>query len=451
MVSETYVLSNSFDPDEFLADVKAAKAAVGEATEADARHLQGLVLGSQLLLYGGHALLLLGVALASWGIPAAATCLVAAAMISTARCMKWAIIGHHISHGGYDKLQKSHPNALPSHYRRGVFAVGTRRFLDWLDWMLPQAWDVEHNKMHHYYLSEEKDPDLVERNFEMLHRMPIPMAFKYMSMLMWVVTWKWSYYSPSTFKELQLSRKSSWVAQHWPASRKPTDPVTVFQFVQYTAEALLQGAWKEVLFWPCFMVQWIAVVLPMLASVLLPGATPVLLGAAGAWPFATSPTEAAWRALACSVLAELLTNAHSFVIIACNHSGDDLYRYSTSCKAYSAEWLLRCAYSSANFETGSDFVDVLYGWLNYQIEHHMFPDMTPLQYRKLQPLMKSVCQKHGVQYVQQNGLLRTWKMFRIAVGSTKMKTCTALVPPRAVACAGKCPDLPSMDESIIGG
>jgi hypothetical protein len=38
------------------------------------------------------------------------------------------------------------------------------------------------------------------------------------------------------------------------------------------------------------------------------------------------------------------------VIIACNHSGGDLYRYSTSCKAYSAEFLLRCAYSSANFE-----------------------------------------------------------------------------------------------------
>ena len=28
-----------------------------------------------------------------------------------------------------------------------------------LDWMLPQAWDVEHNKAHHYYLSEAGNGD----------------------------------------------------------------------------------------------------------------------------------------------------------------------------------------------------------------------------------------------------------------------------------------------------
>ena len=28
-----------------------------------------------------------------------------------------------------------------SSIRRGIFAIGLRRFLDWMDWMLPQAWD----------------------------------------------------------------------------------------------------------------------------------------------------------------------------------------------------------------------------------------------------------------------------------------------------------------------
>ncbi|CAE7752263.1 desA3, partial [Symbiodinium pilosum] len=143
IMSETYVLDSGFDPDQFVADIKEAKAAVGDATEADARHLQGLVLTSQVLLYGGHSLLLLGAALPSYSWVLLAT---GAFMISFARCMKWTIIGHHVSHGGFDKLQKSHPNALPSHYKRGVFAIGVRRFFDWMDWMLPQAWDVEHNK-----------------------------------------------------------------------------------------------------------------------------------------------------------------------------------------------------------------------------------------------------------------------------------------------------------------
>ena len=106
------------------------------------------------------------------------------------------------------------------------------------------------------------------------------------------------------------------------------------------------------------------------------------------------------------------------------------YRYSTSCKAYSAEFLLRCAYSSANFECGNDLslgfqfqvhhqsqvmsadfclfrIDITYGWLNYQIEHHMFPDMTPLQYRKFQPLVKSICQKHKVTTVANSVVMLT--------------------------------------------
>ena len=36
------------------------------------------------------------------------------------------------------------------------FAVGSvyRRARDWFDWMLPEAWNVEHNNLHHYRLSE---------------------------------------------------------------------------------------------------------------------------------------------------------------------------------------------------------------------------------------------------------------------------------------------------------
>ena len=128
--SETYVLDASFNPEEFVEDIKKAKAAVGEATEEDAQHLQRLVLISQVLLYGGHILLLAGAAV-PWGLTTLLLCATAAFMIAYARCMKWAIIGHHVSHGGFDSLQKNRPNALPKHYKRGVFAIGFRRFLDW--------------------------------------------------------------------------------------------------------------------------------------------------------------------------------------------------------------------------------------------------------------------------------------------------------------------------------
>lgn len=426
--SDTYVLDPSFDPDAFVADLKAAKAAVGDATEEDARHLQGLVLTSRVLLYGGHCLLLLGAALPHFAWLALT---LSACMISFARCMNWAIIGHHVSHGGFDKLQKTHPHALPSHYKRGVFAIGLRRFLDWMDWMLPQAWDVEHNKAHHYYLSEEKDPDLVEENFVTLRSLQLPQILKYVFMLFWTFNWKFSYYSPNTFKELTFSKPDTWLARNWPAGAKKTAPVLAYDWIRLPAEALLRGHLMEAAYWMIFFMHWLGVVLPMMATVALPGLWPLLLGEAKLWPSSVSPGQAAVRALLTSVAADFLSNAHSFVIIVCNHAGGDLYRYSTSCKAHSAEFLLRCAYSSANFETGTELIDTVYGWLNYQVEHHMFPDMTSLQYRKLQPLVKSICKKHNVQYVQMNALRRTWMMFQVAVGDVDMKRCTALVPPSA--------------------
>ena len=40
--------------------------------------------------------------------------------------------------------------------------------------MQPEAWDVEHNFMHHYMLGEGRDPDLLERNSEILYHAQIP-------------------------------------------------------------------------------------------------------------------------------------------------------------------------------------------------------------------------------------------------------------------------------------
>ena len=53
-----------------------------------------------------------------------------------------------------------------------------RRFVDWLDWMLVEAWNVEHNQLHHYCLGEILDPDLVEHNFRPLRSYPLPLWFK---------------------------------------------------------------------------------------------------------------------------------------------------------------------------------------------------------------------------------------------------------------------------------
>ena len=56
--------------------------------------------------------------------------------------------------------------------------------LYWTDWMLPEAWDVEHNHLHHYALGEEGDPDLVERNIKIIRGeagVHLPMFIRYIA------------------------------------------------------------------------------------------------------------------------------------------------------------------------------------------------------------------------------------------------------------------------------
>jgi delta8-fatty-acid desaturase len=45
------------------------------------------------------------------------------------------------------------------------------------------------------------------------------------------------------------------------------------------------------------------------------------------------------------------------------------------------------------------FIDWLWGGLNYQIEHHLFPTMPRHNLSKVVPLVREFCDKHGLPYM----------------------------------------------------
>jgi fatty acid desaturase len=49
---------------------------------------------------------------------------------------------------------------------------------------------------------------------------------------------------------------------------------------------------------------------------------------------------------------------------------------------------------------GSWFVDLLLGGLNYQIEHHLFPNMPRPNLRRAQPLIRAFCRQHDLPYTE---------------------------------------------------
>jgi fatty acid desaturase len=75
-----------------------------------------------------------------------------------------------------------------------------------------------------------------------------------------------------------------------------------------------------------------------------------------------------------------------------NHKG-----MPTLTAAEELDFVRRQVLTSRNVR-GSRLVDVLLGGLNYQIEHHLFPNMPRPNLRHAQPLIRGFCQQHQIDY-----------------------------------------------------
>ena len=375
-----------------------------EHFESDVKHLHKILTWANVCYFGGLATLaampMLGLNMPAWlnGMNP-----IAAFLMSTAICARWTMVGHHTCHGGYNAAQSTNGEVTGRFHRR-KFARGLwRRCTDWMDWMLPEAWDVEHNHLHHYQLGEDADPDLVERNMQELREGNTPMFMRYLQVAGLALVWKWFYYAPNTLKEL-FARKEREAQK---AGKEAPNPFKTGHFPS-TLLTVTQGVFKgefsafgETL--KCFApyALWSFAVLPAIG-------------------YAIGGPKAALAWWMTAVLADVVTNVHSFIIIATNHVGDDIYRFETETKPRSDDFYLRAVIGSANFKTGGDVNDFMHGWLNYQIEHHMFPDMSMRAYQNMQPRVKAVCEKYGVPYVQESVFTRLGQLVDVMVGKRTM-------------------------------
>lgn len=361
--------------------------------EADVAHLQKMVMWSNVCGLVGMLTMGFGISL----IPIIA--------MSTFTFTRWTMIAHHTCHGGYDKI---HPNK--NRWNRFKFAIGGlwNRLADWFDWMMPEAWNVEHNNRHHYCLSELEDPDLVENNLKDMRDMPVPTFVKLMALPLLVCTWKWFYYAPNTYKELKLARWRK-MGKKIPDGVVTSDAVTV-------RSLLFAGGTPFYSFWEFFSV----VIGPYLIIHFFLFPLPLLFIGEKMGDGYTGH-DMYMSAVKNLFLAELLTNVHGFVAIVTNHAGDDMYRFRDGCRPYSGSFYLRQVLASVNFWTGSDINDFMHGYLNYQIEHHLWPSLSMLSYKRSQPLVKALCKKHGCPYIQENVFLRVKKTVDIMTGVSSMR------------------------------
>jgi fatty acid desaturase len=371
----------------FAADVEALHATLkAELGEADLAHLRKMV-------RWGRTCSLLGYALA-WPFPNP----LAAVLIGLGNMGRWACVTHPVMHRGYDAV----PNA-PERYTSKKFALGWRRYLDWLDWLHPDAWAHEHNQLHHYHTGQLEDPDIVERNAWFIRHRAMPRVLKWLLVALLMMTWKISYYAPNTFFALKQHRKiRAQTAAEAKANPLPTMGTVKRWVIPGERVVLPVTAWGVEYYLRC--------VLPY--GLMRFGVIPALFLPLGV---------GAWSAvLINSLLAEVVANVITFVTIAPNHTGDDIYRFDGRCKSRAEFYVQQCA-GSVNYPGGTDVQDFLQGYLNYQIEHHVWPDLPLLKYRQAKPKLQAICRKHGVPYIEENVFKRFGKTLAILMGDADMR------------------------------
>lgn len=382
--NEPSTLLPGVDVAAFAAEVRALRAElVADLGADDLAHLQRME-------RWGRACTLLGYGTA-WIAPNPLSA-IAMALGNSAR---WTMIAHHVMHRGYDRVP-----GTPARLTSRVFARGWRRLVDWPDWMHPAAWDHEHNQLHHFNTSEPGDPDLVERNARLLRRLPLPGVLKGLLIALVMAFWKFVYYAPSTDwalgeREARRTRRD----EPTPASGDPHHEGLLFP----GERLLLPTSRRALRFWWRSPLPYIAWRFGLLPALFLPLGT------------------AAWAAvLINSLLAEVLSNLHTFTIIVPNHAGDDVHRYDDHFRDRD-DFVLRQVMGSVNYTGGSDGKDFLQGYLNYQIEHHVWPDLPMLKYRQAAPRLKAICIRHGVPYIEDSVFRRFGKLCGILSGSTRMR------------------------------
>jgi fatty acid desaturase len=109
-----------------------------------------------------------------------------------------------------------------------------------------------------------------------------------------------------------------------------------------------------------------------------------------------------WPALAFLIANQALTGLYGGAVFAPNHKGMALFERDST-----ASFLERQVLSSRNVRPGR-LTDFLYGGLNYQIEHHLFPSLPRHHLPAAHGIIQRFCREHGLAY-SETGVIQSYR------------------------------------------
>ena len=143
-----------------------------------------------------------------------------------------------------------------------------------------------------------------------------------------------------------------------------------------------------------------------------------------AFPLLTGPAFVS--TLTANATANVVRNLWTNAVIFCGHFPDGAEKFTLEEyeKETPAEWYLRQMLGSANFH-GGKLMSFMTGNLNYQIEHHLFPDLPSNRYAEISVRVREICKRYEIPYttgpflVQYAQTLRT--MLKLSLPDSMLK------------------------------
>ncbi|MEW9532069.1 fatty acid desaturase [Microbispora sp. NPDC049125] len=112
------------------------------------------------------------------------------------------------------------------------------------------------------------------------------------------------------------------------------------------------------------------------------------------------------KAIVFILLNQAIFGFYLGAVFAPNHKGMVVHRSDVE-----LDWLHRQVLTSRNIRPGR-ITDFLFGGLNYQIEHHLYPTMPRVNLGRARPIVRTYCAEHGIPYVE----VSAWESYRQVAG-----------------------------------
>jgi len=329
----------------FAGELDALKAeTMAQVGKADARYITRLLWVIRACESAGRALLLTAPWWPTWWL--------GAGLLGLAKCLENMEFGHNVMHGQYDWMNDPRFDGK-SH--------------DWDSACSKEDWRHFHNFMHHHYTNVQGlDRDFgygmlrlsADTPWERRNLTQAPYAIIVGLLFEWAIA----------IHNMEVERLRT--------DREATKARMALLWPNVKAKMWRQFK-KDYLLWPLVGAAVAFVAAPAWQS-LLAGAAATLTG---------------------NLLANVIRNVWTFVVIFCGHFTEGVYTFDAADVPTEARghWYLRQILGSSNIR-GGKFFHILTGNLSHQIEHHLYPDMPARRYAQVAPRVRDICQRHQVPY-----------------------------------------------------